>query len=282
MPDVDRLLRTLERASQAFCETPGRTGHFVQLTGASDVAVVGDLHGHVDNFRRILMAADLAKHPNRHLVLQELIHGPFCYPIGGDKSHQLVDLLAALKCQYPQRVHLLLGNHELAQWTGHWIAKDDVDVNEHFRIGVSNAYGTRADEVYAGYLQLFAEVPVAIRTSNRVLLSHSMPASKRMSEFNLGAILRDDWQQTDLVRGGSAYALVWGRDTDLKTATEFLSKMDADWLITGHITCDTGYEVPNERQIILDAKGSPAAYCLFPADRAVTQQDLLDGLTLLP
>src|SRR5207302_5822715 len=26
---------------------------------------------------------------------QELIHGPFHYPSGGDKSHQLVDLLAA-------------------------------------------------------------------------------------------------------------------------------------------------------------------------------------------
>ena len=77
--------------------------------------------------------------------MQELVHGPFRYPQGGDKSHQLVDLIAALKCQYPQRVHYLLGNHELAQWRRQAIGKGDVDQNELFRTGITNAYGDRAE-----------------------------------------------------------------------------------------------------------------------------------------
>src|SRR5262245_17386473 len=108
MPDPQRLLRTLNQATRFFRSTPGRRGRLVRLTDAAEVFVAGDLHGHVENFRSILQKAELAKHPRRHLVLQELIHGPYRYPTGGDKSHQLLDLLAALKCQYPERVHMLL------------------------------------------------------------------------------------------------------------------------------------------------------------------------------
>ena len=59
------------------------------------VLVAGDLHGHVENFRQLLIRADLANHPRRHFVLQEVLHGPFLYPGGGEKSHQLLDLVAA-------------------------------------------------------------------------------------------------------------------------------------------------------------------------------------------
>ena len=70
--------------------------------------VAGDLHGNVDNFRRLLAIADLERHPRRHLVLQEIVHGRSHYPNGSDKSHQMVDLAAALKCQYPKRTHWIL------------------------------------------------------------------------------------------------------------------------------------------------------------------------------
>src|SRR6266849_1651578 len=164
MPDPRRLLRTFAQAVAAFRSTPGRAGRLVQLEKAGEVLVAGDLHGNVQNFRILLDKAQLGKHSERHLVLQELVHGPFCYPAGGDKSHQLVDLVAALKCQYPQQVHLLLGNHELAQWTGQAIAKGEQELNALFREGVDSAYETNATEIYAAYLELFAVIPLAVRT----------------------------------------------------------------------------------------------------------------------
>jgi hypothetical protein len=228
-----------------------------------------------------LTTAALAQHPRRHLVLQELVHGPFRYPTGGDKSHQLVDLLAALKCQFPARVHLLLGNHELAQWTNHWIAKAEQDLNELFRAGVDFAYGDRADEVYAAYLKLFATVPLAVWTSNRVFLSHSLPTAGRLEAFDAGRLSQDGVEPTDLEPGGFVYALVWGRDTKPATVAAFLQKVDADLLITGHIPCPDGYAVPNDRQVILDSLGSPAAYCLFPTDRPLSHSELVGCVRLL-
>jgi hypothetical protein len=281
MPDPGRLLTTLQLAVDAFRATPGRRGRVVDLQGATDVLVAGDLHGNLDNFRRLLPIADLARNPTRHFVLQEAIHGPYRYPAGGDRSHQLLDLIAALKCQFPRQVHFLIGNHELAQVTDRRIAKDDVELNDLFTEGVRSAYGTRADEVYAVYRDLIGVAPLALRTVNRVFLSHSLPPASLLSAFDPSVLERDESTDADCVPGGAVHALVWGRDTRPDTAAAFLQKMDADLLITGHIPCERGFDAPNGRQLILDSLGRPAGYCLFPADRPLTHPELLNCVGLL-
>jgi hypothetical protein len=274
-------LNTLQQAARAFRQTPGRTGHVVRLPPGAEVLVVGDMHGNVENFRLLLKAADLARQPQRHLVMQEVVHGLFRYPEGGDKSHQLLDVVAALKCQFPERMHFLLGNHELAQWQNHRIAKGDDDQNLLFRAGLEHAYGDWADAIVGGYHELFAAADLAVVTANRVFLSHSLPSAKHLSNFNLAILERDEFEPTDLQLGGAVHALVWGRDVTRKNVESFLQKVDADWLITGHIPCEQGFMVPNERQIILDALGTPACYCLFPTDVPLTQQALVERIGTL-
>ncbi len=275
MPDPDRLLRTLHKAADACRATPGRRGRLIHLEGATEVLVAGDLHGNLGNFRSILERAALAKNPARHLVLQELVHGPHRYPTGGDKSHQLLDVVAALKCQHPRQVHVLLGNHELAQWTGQVVGKGNDVCNDLFRLGVDDCYSPRGEDIYAAYLELFAVLPLAIRTPNRVFLSHSLPSSKRLPDFDSAFLEQDVTEPRALDLGGAVHSLVWGRDTRLETVTEFLGKVDADLLISGHIPCESGYEAPNDRQLILDSMKSPACYCLFPTDRPLTHAELL-------
>jgi hypothetical protein len=281
MPDPNRLLNTLRRSIQAFRDTPGRRGRLVSLEAAQEVLIAGDLHGNLANFSLLLKRADLAGHPERHLVLQEVIHGPHLYPAGGDKSHQLLDLLAALKGQFPRQVHFLLGNHELAQWVDQEVGKGDAKLNGLFRLGVENAYGSRADEVYAAYLELFSVVPLAMRTPNRVFLSHSLPSAKRLPTFDVTVLERDEPAPADLQPGGSVHSLLWGRDTSADTAKAFLARVDADLLITGHIPCEKGFEAPSERQLILDSLGSPACCCLFPTDHPLSLADLLAGVATL-
>src|SRR6267142_2723151 len=281
MPDPQRLLTTLQQAARAFRATPGRTGRFTRLPAGAEVMVVGDLHGNVENFRLALKVADLAGQPQRHLVLQEVVHGPFQYPQGGDKSHQLLDLVAALKCQYPARVHFLLGNHELAQWLNQRIGKGDVDQNQWFYAGVEIAYREHAEQIYAAYLELFDAADLALRTENRVFISHTYPSAKNLPRFDLAVLEQDHIADEEKRLGGIVHSLVWNRDLSQANVEAFLKKVDADWLITGHIPCEQGYMTPNDRQIILDALGTPACYCLFPTDRALTQQDLLTHIGTL-
>ena len=67
MPDPDKLLKTIRRATELFRATPGRVGGIITLNSAAEVLVVGDLHGNIPAFRKILDVAALAQNPGRHL-----------------------------------------------------------------------------------------------------------------------------------------------------------------------------------------------------------------------
>ena len=281
MPDPLKLLHTLHQATVAFRETPRRRGRFVELQDIDELLVAGDLHGHLDNFKRILQRADLGKHPRRHLVLQELVHGPFRYPNGGDQSHRLLDLVAALKCQYRCQVHVLIGNHELSQWTERAIIKNDEDLNQLFRLGVENAFRGQAAVIYEAYGRLIHAMAVAIRLPNRVFLSHSVPGSSRLDAWELAQLQREEHGEEDFKLGGCVHAVVWGRDVSQATVERYLAKVECDLLLSGHIPCDDGYQTPNDRQLILDCKDEKARCCLVPAAQAITSADLLKGVLRL-
>src|SRR4051812_42267899 len=147
MPDPQKILATVRRAAEHSRKTPGRTGAVVHLDeSAEDVIVMGDLHGHVHNLAGLMKVAALAENPNRHMIVQELVHDPRTDPDGpkGDLSHRLVDLACALKCQFPDRVHYLPGNHEFSELTGRSISKNGVPLNALFRRGVETSYGEMA------------------------------------------------------------------------------------------------------------------------------------------
>jgi hypothetical protein len=285
MPDPDKILNTVRRATALFRATPGRSGGVITLNEAtaSDVMVVGDLHGNIPAFRAALGVAALAQNPRRHLVLQELAHGPMKYPNdGGDKSHQLVDVVCALKCQFPERVHLILGNHELSELTGRPIGKNGVALNALFRQGIDTAYGDRGGDVFAAYLDLFAALPLAVRTPNRVFLCHTIPDGYELDGLDLGVLQLDHWPPEAMKRHGTVYALTWGRDTDTATADRFAAMVDADLFITGHQPCEEGFRLANVRQIIIDGTAPTPTYCLFPATGPITIQSLLNGVRALP
>jgi hypothetical protein len=281
MPDPDRLLATLRRAADACRTTPGRHGHFVELHDADEVLVAGDLHGNLTNFRKVLTLAALDRHPRRHLVLQEVVHGPHRYPGGGDRSHQALDLVAALKCQFPRRCHFLLGNHELAQLTGRRVLKNDEDLNRLFLDGVLCAYPHHVEAVVVAYHDLLAAAPLALRTANRVFLSHSLPPPGLLAGWRLDVLRQDDFAPDEMQPGGPVHALLWGRDTSAANAAAFLARVDADLLVSGHVPCEGGFDVPNPQQLILDCIADPAACCLFPTDRPLTIQDLASLTRLL-
>jgi hypothetical protein len=282
MPEPRKVLATVERAIELFRATPGRKGGLVRLDDADDVMVVGDLHGNVPGFRRFLEIAALAANPKRHLVLQELVHGTRMYPDdAGDKSHQLVDVVCALKCQYADRVHLILGNHELSELTDRPIAKGGVALNTLFRQGIETAYGALADAIYAAYLRLFAALPLACRTPNRVLIVHTLPDARDIEAFDPAIFDAETWPAEWMARRGPVYAITWGRDTSPAEVDRFAQIVDADLFVTGHQPCDDGYWRPNDRQLIVDGTDPAAACCIFPAHGPVTIESLAAGVKVL-
>lgn len=282
MPDPVKLLATIKQAAQYQRQQPGRTGMFVELTDCDEVLVVGDLHGHLANFKQVLKLANLHEHPHRHVVLQELVHGPFRYQNdGGELSHRLVDVVSAYICQYPGRVHYLMGNHELAQWTKREIAKSNESLNNLFVMGVNTSYPEHVEAMLAAYDDFFSALPVAIRLQNRVFLSHSLPGAARLETWKLDDLKKETLSQGDLKITGCVHSVVWGRDTSETTVKQYLKLVDADLLITGHIPSELGYDTPNSLQIILDGKDENAHVLLFSATTPYDQESMLKQLVKL-
>ena len=101
------------------------------------------------------------------------------------------------------------------------------------------------------------------------------PATRSLALFDPARLERDTYTGEDLQPGGTLHSLVWGRDTSAKTADDFLRKVGADLLVSGHIASETGFSVPNDRQVIVDSAESPSGYILFPADRPLTHDELV-------
>jgi len=283
MLDLTKRLATVRRASELFRKTPGRAGFLLSISpdAVSDVAVVGDLHGHVDVLVRVLKLCALDSNPRRHLIVQELAHDTRVNADEGDidRSHRLIDLVCALKCQYPDRVHYLMGNHELSEYTGRSISKNGFALNGLFFRGIEADAGEQAPAFAAAYRELFCALPIAIRLPNRVLVCHTLPDGRDLGldRFDPAELMQEPWSEESLKRGGTIYAMTWGRDTSPETADRFASLMDADLFVTGHQPCELGFRQANHRQIILDGTEPNPSFCLFSAVMPMTIEGLLAG-----
>src|SRR5438105_10197594 len=79
---VVAVLEQCRRAAAASRACAAREGNVICLKSdnATDVMIVADLHGNRLNFEKLLLIADLAGRPRRHLVMQEVCHGGHEYP----------------------------------------------------------------------------------------------------------------------------------------------------------------------------------------------------------
>jgi hypothetical protein len=195
-------------------------------------------------------------------------------------SHLLIEEMARLKCAYPDRVHFLLSNHELAEATDFVVAKGGRLLNMHFRCGLREMYGDDAEEVHRSLKDFLLSCPLALRVGSDVFVSHSLPAKVDRCPFYPG-VLEREWSEDDLSPDGAVFRLLWGRDFRRENAQAFAELVHAKVLIHGHEPCSCGYQIPNDLQIIIDGSGPRACYLLLPLDEPLTHADVVKQVRTL-
>jgi len=276
--DIDEVIAVCRQATAANRSTAARRGTLIHLApaDADDVLVTADLHGDRTNFRRVLSVADLEKNRRRHLVFQEVIHGGPTYPdAGGCMSHLLLEDVARLKTRFPERVHFLMGNHELAELTDYPVMKGGRMLNLLFRTGVQTLYGAAADDVREAYLGLIRSLPLGLKLADDVLITHSLPEGLDRRPLTKD-IFSQEPEDADFQEGGDVFRIVWGRDYREKNAERYCHLTGARFLITGHEPCAAGYRSPNSRQLILDTCSRKSCYAVIAlANLPQTLEELL-------
>ena len=279
---VAAIVDTYQRAARANSTDPNRRGNVIALAAdnCDDCLISGDLHGHVANFETLLRIADLPAHPRRHLVLQEVCHGGPVFENGGCKSFMLLERIAQLKVEFPEQVHFLLSNHELSELTDYPILKSKKLLNLMFRLGLEEVYGGATEQVREAYCLFIESCPLAVRLTNGVFISHSLPEHMDRRSFDK-AVFERPYSANDLREHGTIFELVWGRDHRADNAHAFAGVVGANLLIHGHEPCTQGFAAPNDTQVILDCCGGNACYVLLPVAEPLTHSQLVAKIQTL-
>lgn len=271
------IIDLLRKCSQANEADKYRRGNLVHLPAEGSLIVTGDLHGHRRNFEKIIAYADLENNPDRHLVFQEIIHGGPEDEFGGDISYKVLYDVFRYKLSFPDRVHVIMGNHDTAFINNSEVMKDGREMNRAMRQAMDREFGETAEDVKLATRQLLFSQPLAVRCENRIWMSHSLPPDRFLEKFNPGIFDRQ-LKINDVVRPGSAYLLTWGRKHSQPLLDKMGSMFDAEAFILGHQPQDQGWCQAGKNLIILASNHNHGRLLSIDLAKTYTIEQLIESI----
>ena len=274
------IIDLLKQGIEANHADTFRRANVVHLPAEGSLILTGDLHGHRRNFEKITSFADLANHPGRHVLLQEVIHGGPEDEHGGCLSYQLLYDIVRYKLSYPDQVHVIMGNHDTAFINNSEVMKDGREMNRAMQSAMEREFQEAITDVELATKQLLFSLPLAVRCENRIWASHSLPSDYFAERFD-PEVLHRPLKLNDIVRPGSAYLLTWGRKHSQALLDRMAELFDSDIFILGHQPQDQGWCRAGANLIILASNHNHG--CLLPIDlaKSYTVEQLIESIVLL-
>lgn len=270
---ADEALEAIAAATKARASDKNVKGRAVFLPSVGDLYLTGDLHGNVENLKRFAATADLDNHPDRILVIQEIIHSRIITADQRDLS--FVAILEALKlvAKYPGRVYYLLGNHDLAFALDRELVKGGKFLNRFLYKGLAYMYQARHEEVAAAYKKFVLDMPVALVAPNGIIMTHSTPKRPFIPSISMDYLTTTS-PKKHLSECGPIKALVEGRDFEEATIDAFTKRMGVELVLCGHTPTKAGFRVANSRQLIIDSQHENGRWVKFDFTRSYTVHEL--------
>ncbi len=271
LQSADAVKAAFLAGARANREASCRGGSIDLIEAPGMLIATGDLHDNPLHFQRLVLVAGLSDdqgdpgappHPGAHLVLHEIIHSDRLIN-GMDFSYRALARVAALKAAFPERVHAVLANHELAQMVGAGIVKDGVRVVEAFNDGVTYAFGDDAPAVDEAIRDFVRSMPLALRCRTPrgdILCAHSLPAPYSMQRFDPLVLSRDLTDADYEPRRGSAHLMVWGRGYDAELIEDLVERWGVNLFILGHEHVENGVQFVPPCALVLNSDHDRGVY----------------------
>ena len=273
MSNPNEVAQNLREGAQANRDASCRQGSIDQISAPGHLIATGDTHDHPRNFRAVVAAAGLdgevGSEP-KHLTLHEIIHPDLKPSLPGnpppvDTSYRGLTRVACLKAQYPEFVHFLLANHELAQAIDSLIVKNGVRCVEAFNAGIDQEFPdpTDAEMVRDAVREFIFSMPIALRAccpQGDILCAHSLPGPAMMGKFDTTILSRDLTEQDYEPRVGSAHLMTWGRGYDAEQLEDLVERWGVNLFILGHEHATNGYALVEPNAIVLNTDHDNGVY----------------------
>lgn len=233
------------------------------ISAPGRLIATGDLHDNPLHFMRLIEASGMnSERPPAHLTLHEIIH-PDQLLGEVDFSYRALTRVAQLKADFPEHVHTLLANHELAQIVGSGIVKNGIRVVEAFNDGIRHTFGDEAEDVIGAINEFVRSMPLALRCHTArgdILCAHSLPGTAVMGRFDATILERDLTPDDYEPRKGSAHVMVWGRSYDAEQLEDLVERWGITMFILGHQYAPSGIELVPPNAIILNSDHDRGKY----------------------
>jgi Icc-related predicted phosphoesterase len=257
-----------------------RSGNLIRLPDTGRVIVAGDLHGHFRNFERIMKMADLANHPDTHVILQEIIHGGPEDDFGGCLSYRLLFEAIRCKIRFPDQVHILLGNHDTAVISNSSVLKCGREMNRAMKDAMKRHYEEEFHDVMNALVEYLLSQPLAIRCANGVWISHSLPADNTVDRFDL-SIFNRPYTLDDIERSNAVYLLTWGRRHGAESLNRLAKMLDVEVFVLGHQPQEMGWGRIGNNTIILASEHNYGCVLFFNLAQSYTADSLVRNIVPL-
>ncbi|XP_019418868.1 PREDICTED: serine/threonine-protein phosphatase PP1-like [Lupinus angustifolius] len=223
-------------ARQIFLSNP------ILLDLSAPIRVCGDIHGQYQDLLRVFEYGGYPPAAN-YLFLGD-------YVDRGKQSLETICLLLAYKIRYPDKIHLLRGNHE------------DAKINRiyGFYDECKRRFNVRLWKIFT---DCFNCLPVAALIDGKILCMHG-GLSPELQNLNQ---IKEIQRPTEIPDNGLLCDLLWSdpdssidgwADSDRGVScnfgsdavTEFLDKNDLDLICRGHQVVEDGYEFFAKRRLV--------------------------------
>jgi len=265
----------LNLGTQANNADKFRRGNVVHLPAQGELIITGDLHGHRRNFERIVAIADLANHPDRHVLLQEIIHGGPEDSKGGCLSYKLLFDVVQYKVSFPDQVHIIMGNHDTAFINDSEVMKDGKEMNRAMRAALDREFPRAGAQIKLAMKQFLFSQPLAARCESRIWMSHSLPSDHFGEQFDPEVLYRP-LKTSDVLRPGSAYLLTWGRNHSQALLDSMAKLLDIDIFVLGHQPQEQGWSQAGRNLIILASNHNHGCLLSIELAKSYTIEQLVE------
>ncbi len=274
------IVDLLNEGTQANNADEFRRGNVIYLPASGNLIVTGDIHGHRRNFERMVAFADLDNNPERHILLQEIIHGGPQDTQGGCLSYRVLFDAVRYKLSFPDRVHIIMGNHAVACISETNVMRGGKEMNRSMHLALEREFQQDSNDIKPAIRQFLLSQPLAVKCENRIWLSHSLPGNRLVNKFDR-QIMDRPLENNDLVRPGSAYLLTWGRKHNQKTLNKMAELLGVDIFILGHQAQPQGWSRAGKNLIIIASDHNHG--CLLPVDlaKSYTVETLIESIVPL-
>jgi len=274
------IVDLLNKGKQAASANRFRRGNLIHLPAEGSLIITGDIHGHRRNFERIVTFADLPNNPDRHVVLQEIIHGGPQDSEGGCLSYRLLFDAVRYTLSFPNQVHIIMGNHDTTFINSSQVMKNGKEMNRSMNLAMDREFQQAADDIKLAMRQFLLSQPLAVRCDNRIWLSHSLPGDLYVDKFD-PQILQKQLEIGDCEKPRSAYLLTWGRRHSQALLDKMAELFDVDTFVLGHQPQQQGWSQAGKNLIIIASNHNHG--CLLPINltESYTIEQLIDSIVPL-